>query len=446
MPLFKSKSRSKSTGRSPSRGELEELEELVIGRTEIETNEPIEQITESTEQKEWETLKCLADLTTQLDEKKIDGQKLNKTVENLFKIYGTEHREKLEALDRRFNITPVRLGNSISPPVNLKGVLRKTVDLDRLSKLQRLFQPIPIFTNSAEFSIRELLSSINNIVESLGFELSEQEFKLLLSQKLSPRIKTIIKDHQSDSIESIYNTLLNLYDLSESKREAFSCLVNNKTKPLNLRSFIEETLRLLALSLKSPDQQAQLFIHSLESVLPPRIYEKITDFCDHNEAITGQLPSLPSIVDLLYKYRLEIDSYITKSNKKPFISYNRIEYGEDIEQSIPVRQNGGCSTCNKTNHTSENCYQNRTCDNCGRSGHVERFCKQEKVCKICRKTGHVANSCFTRCRLCNDGHRTVVCPAYPGIEPAQVPCSLCLRKTFMKLFHPASKCINFSKN
>ena len=189
------------------------------------------------------------------------------------------------------------------------------MDLDRLSKLQRLFQPIPIFTNSAEFSIRELLSSINNIVESLGFELSEQEFKLLLSQKLSPRIKTIIKDHQSDSIESIYNTLLNLYDLSESKREAFSCLVNNKTKPLNLRSFIEETLRLLALSLKSPSQQAQLFIHSLESVLPPRIYEKITDFCDHNEAITGKLPSLPSIVDLLYKYCLEIDSYITKSNR-----------------------------------------------------------------------------------------------------------------------------------
>ena len=264
MPLFKS--RSKSTGRSPSRsmldinGSLEDM--LVLDKTEVE----------STEQKntdidqDWERINILADFTTQLDEKKIDGQKLNKTVENLFKIYGTEHREKLEALDRRFNITPVRLGNSISPPVNLKGVLRRTVDLDRLSKLQRLFQPIPIFTNSAEFSIRELLSSINNIVESLGFELSEQEFKLLLSQKLSPRIKTIIKDHQSDSIESIYNTLLNLYDLSESKREAISCLVNNKTKPLNLRSFIEETLRLLALSLKSPSQQEQLFIHSLESV------------------------------------------------------------------------------------------------------------------------------------------------------------------------------------
>ena len=89
MPLFKSKSRSKSTGRSPSRGELDingSLEELVIDKTEVETTEPIEQKTESTEQKDWETLKCLADFTTQLDEKKIDGQKLNKTVENLFKI------------------------------------------------------------------------------------------------------------------------------------------------------------------------------------------------------------------------------------------------------------------------------------------------------------------------------------------------------------------------
>ena len=81
MPLFKSKSRSKSTGRSPSRSELDingSLEELVIDKTEVETTEPTEQKTESTEQNNWETLKCLADFTTQLDEKRLTDKNLTK--------------------------------------------------------------------------------------------------------------------------------------------------------------------------------------------------------------------------------------------------------------------------------------------------------------------------------------------------------------------------------
>ena len=179
-------------------------------------------------------------------------------------------------MDRRFNGAPVRLGNSISPPTDLKKVYKKTVDLDRQSKLQWLFQPIPIFINSSEFSIRELLSSINNIVESLGFDISEQEFKLKITNQTLLKVFIIL-----------FLTFMTCRNQS---------LVNNKSKPLNLQSFIEETLCLLALSLKSPSQQAPLFIHSLESILPPCI----TDYCDQVKSITGNLPNLTNLVDFLY--------------------------------------------------------------------------------------------------------------------------------------------------
>ena len=58
--------------------------------------------------------------------------------------------------------------------------------------------------------------------------------------------------------------------------EAFAC-INNKGKFKNLRFFIEETLRLIGLSGKSPQQESQLMLHSLDGVLPVRINDKLKD-------------------------------------------------------------------------------------------------------------------------------------------------------------------------
>ena len=89
------------------------------------------------------------------------------------------------------------------PPFNLKWFTKRQWNWTDCPWLQQLFQPIPIFTNSTKFSLTELVSSI--YVETIGFDITEQEFKLLLSQKLSHRVKTMMKDHQLYSIESIYS-------------------------------------------------------------------------------------------------------------------------------------------------------------------------------------------------------------------------------------------------
>ena len=144
----------------------------------------------------------------------------------------------------------------------------------KLQKLQRVFQNTPTFTNDKNYTIRELLIGLNSIVENLGFQISE----LILNQKLSPRVKSAVRGYKHENLKPLFTNLLNIYDSSETHYEAFSALVNQKCKFQNLHDFMEENLRLLSLSRKNPDQQSQLFIHSVEKILPKCIFEKLLDF------------------------------------------------------------------------------------------------------------------------------------------------------------------------
>ena len=106
--------------------------------------------------------------------------------------------------------------------------------------------------------------------------MTESEYELILNQKLSPRVKSAVhSSYKHENLKGLFANLLNLYDSSETRHEAFSAIVNQKNKFLNLHDFTEETLRLLSLSRKNSDQQSQLFIHSVENILPKRVYEKL---------------------------------------------------------------------------------------------------------------------------------------------------------------------------
>ena len=75
-------------------------------------------------------------------------------------------------------------------------------------------------------------------------------------------------------------------------------LVNQKCKFSCLHEFMDETLRLLSLSRKNDDQQSQLFVHSVEHVVPKRVFEKLMDFIDSYEILKeGKYPPLPILVD-----------------------------------------------------------------------------------------------------------------------------------------------------
>ena len=446
MSLFKA--RSKSTGRSPSRSEHEL--DLVGERAKT----PREGEPEAEDENDLiDRLEILGSLTDKLDSKKIDGRELDKVVKELFDKYKEQEPIKYNANQFLF-FNSCKSNQDLNPPKTLQRATKK-MDLDRISKLQRLFSAIPIFNNDPAYTIREFLLTLNNTAEHLGGEvgpkMTEAEFELILNSKLSPRVKSTISSYKSETLSGLYSNLINLFDESEGKREAFSLIVNGAKKFSNLRLFTEEMLRLLSLSQKKPEEQAELFLHSLETVLPPRIAEKVADYADTYSAMSGgKAPPLPKIVDFIYRWKGEIDAFMSKKNK-PGHGFNYAGTNGPLEENrttetrtsdIP-KEERYCSTCNRKGHTNEFCFKTSTCVKCGVTGHIAKFCKnKDVVCARCGRVGHIQAQCTTRCRMCNGStHGTVTCPMYLGEEPSRVPCQHCMDLVNLKLYHPSSKCI-----
>ena len=435
------KPRSKSIGRSPSRSfSSERKEQLEKYNTSDDLSNENDDNPLLDETDKLERIGILSDFTNELDKKSICGNNLDIIVKNMFDKYNTNSKSNT-ASQIFLSLNKCRDRVNISPPKNLSST-KKKIDIDRLSKYQRIFNAIPIFDNTQEFSIRDLLCNLNQICEGLGFEVNRNEFEILLNQKLSAKVKTAIRSYNISSLEDFYNTLINIYDRDYTKREAFSALMNNKKSYSNIKDFTEETLKLLTLSQKDIEEQAKIFVHACENVVPIRIFEKIVDYVDTFESLNeGKHPLLPNIIDILYKHKIEIDAYLGKTHKSKANTFNMLQTTEDGS----VNQERFCTICEKPGHENNNCFKTKTCQNCFKQGHIDKYCKKEKFCSSCNRKGHIATSCFTRCRLCNEqSHQSVQCPKYKGQEPSQEPCSKCLNSMFIKLYHPSSKCKSFS--
>jgi hypothetical protein len=448
--MAENKTRSKSIGRAPSRNfkSLDAFKSKVLKHVgkeylnvESDEEEPIDIAVVDCKVKKMSTL---GELSSELEKKKIDGDNLDRIMKELFSHYNTEQDKIDNIVSERFlMLNTCRNHKDLYPPINLKTT-NKTVDLDKLNKLQRVFQNIPIFTNDKNYTIRELLNGMNSIVENLGFQISESEYELILNQKLSPRVKSAVRGYKHDNLKGLFANLLNIYDSSESHHEAFSALVSQKNKFNNLHEFMEENLRLLSLSRKNSDQQSQLFVHSVQHILPKRVFEKLLEFLDSYEIIhKGKYPELPTLVDFIYKFKSEVDAHMAKNYKGPKYNFAQTNESEDEDEtsgnnSFPSQK---CSICNKNNHSTEKCFKTKQCNNCNSMGHIERYCNREKKCSKCNKSGHTVTTCFIRCRLCNSpAHGAVNCNIYPGIEPAQIACTNCSKSLFIKLYHPTNKC------
>ena len=207
------KPRSKSIGRSPSRSfssERKEQLEKLERHDAIDLSNEIDDNPSSVDDSKLERIEILSELTNELDKKQICGSNLDLIVRNIFDKYTSEN--KSETASQIFlNLNKCRDRVHISPQKNLSST-KKKIDIDRLSKYQRIFQNIPIFDNAQEFSIRDLLCNLNQICEGLGFEVNRNEFELLLNQKLSAKVKTALRSYNVSNLEDFYNTLINIYD------------------------------------------------------------------------------------------------------------------------------------------------------------------------------------------------------------------------------------------
>ena len=345
------KPRSKSIGRSPSRSfNSERKEQLEKYKTSDDLSNENDDNPLLDETDKLERIGILSDFTNELDKKSICGNNLDIIVKNIFDKYNTNDKSNT-ASQIFLSLNKCRDRVNISPPKNLSST-KKKIDIDRLSKYQRIFNNIPIFNNAQEFSIRDLLCNLNQICEGLGFEVNRNEFEILLNQKLSAKVKTAIRSYNVSSLEDFYNTLINIYGQDYTKREAFSSLMNNKKSYNNLKDFIEDILKLLTLSQKDIEDHAKIFFHACEDVIPPRVQEKLIDYVDTFESFNeGKHPLLPNIIDILYKYKVEINAYLGNTHKSKAHTLNMLQNTEDCS----TNQERFCIICQKSGHENKNC-------------------------------------------------------------------------------------------
>ena len=79
--------------------------------------------------------------------------------------------------------------------------------MEKITKLQRVFQNTPTFTNDKNYTLRELLIGLKSIVENLGFQISEAEYELILNQKLSPRVKSAVRGYKHENLKPFVTRL-----------------------------------------------------------------------------------------------------------------------------------------------------------------------------------------------------------------------------------------------
>lgn len=383
-----------------------------------------------------ERMEILGAVSGVMEKKTIDGDQLDELVKSLFKKY-SDHTK--ETKPHPYVSLSTRVKDILPPHFEIKK--RKHTDLDRFSKIFRVFSTIPSFDNSSKLGVRDFLLGLNSVAESLGSEITEDEFSAVLNSKLAPKIKATINSYKQISLKDLFNILVNLYDSNETSRDAVASVLSNKQKFSSLRSFTEETIRLLSLSQKSPSNQADLFVHALEQVLPDRVKEKIINFCEYYESVHGCFPPIPNIVDFLYRFRAEVDLFLCK--KKTFVNYTDTPDTSDRDRAPKE-----CGFCQKRGHTENTCFKKVPCRNCNQIGHGEKYCpnSMQKTCGKCGRVGHNTADCRSRCRLCNSlSHLAVKCPQYCGVEPSTAHCELCLEKVNVRMYHPRNVC-QFSKN
>jgi len=186
-----------------------------------------------------ERIRALGEVTSHLDKKEVSGEVLDQAIRNLFDKYSQEKdKDKIDPTQILFGC---KVNHGITPPENCLSKTSKRTDLDRFQKLQRIFSTVPIFTNGDSYSVRDFLQSMNSLVESLDFQISEKEFEILLLGRLAPNIRSVMNLHRTDSLESLYANLLNLYDMSESRLSALSEIMKcTKNKFSSLRTYLAE--------------------------------------------------------------------------------------------------------------------------------------------------------------------------------------------------------------
>ena len=129
-----------------------------------------------------------------IEKKTIDGDQLDELVKSLFKKYSEQAKGTQPLIDHPYVSLSTKV-KDISPPL-FEIKKRKHTDLDRFAKIFRVFSTIPSFDNSLKLGVRDFLLGLYSVAESLGSEISEDEFLAVLNLKLAPKKKATINSYK----------------------------------------------------------------------------------------------------------------------------------------------------------------------------------------------------------------------------------------------------------
>ena len=269
---------------------------------------------------------------------------------------------------------------------------------------------------------------------------------------------------EGDSPENIYYKLLILYDKSPSPEQAKNLLLNYKVKRTeNLataQAFVLDKASLIAKMCTTETERRLITdfesIQALPRSLPSRSEAEVHKQYRLLMARLNRPPTFIELVSALAPLRVSIDEdilhngvhfskdYTSRYNAKtPQFKFRTSTFATHLNRkhaSNAIEQNFQRSVSNRgrnqqmfNNRKPRYTVNSMTMD----KPYNNQFINKNLTCLLCGRLGHTASQ---QCYQLKDAQGRSV----PNVSPSQDPCSICLKQTGKRLFHPEKYC--FIKN
>ena len=274
---------------------------------------------------------------------------------------------------KRYKITqPIQVPNNLT-----SNDARETTSesLERLIKIDKIFQSIPVFSNDGEISIRAFLHSLVSTCNYSTVLLSPKEYVRLVWSKLSSELHFELQAENFTTAEQLHTVLLDTFDImSERDSDAWSLLQSlEPSATLDcIDSFLKEANRVRELCSGTMEMKSRLFVISLKKFLPTRLKLMIND---KQLEQPGEVLDWDCLTNFARVHRGEIDDHLLLIGQPGSPSTDSVAVGSAGTRRSPTEVR--CSYCRKLGHSRSTCFKLMNCEICNRLGHPTKHCRKK---------------------------------------------------------------------
>ena len=275
---------------------------------------------------------------------------------------------------KRYKITqPIQVPNNL---ISSDAHETTSESLERLIKIDKIFQSIPVFSNSGEYGIRVFLHSMVTCCNYSTVQLSEKEYVRLVWSKLSSELHFELQAENITTAEQLHTVLLDTFDImSERDHDAWSLLQSlEPSATLDcIDSFLREAKRVQELCPGTKETKARLFCISLKNFLPARLELILAD--KQLELAHGEVLGWDFLTSWSRVHRVEIDEHLLLIGQPGSPSTDSVAVGSAGTRRSPTEVR--CSYCRKLGHGRSTCFKLMNCEICNRLGHASKHCRKK---------------------------------------------------------------------